>query len=62
MIRNAIATVIICAIGLTIWRIWGAGGDISSFFAAIWGVFYAIVDAISSALVTAWETIFGSGG
>lgn len=59
MIRNAITVVIICAVGLTIWRLWGAGGDINVFFEGIWGVFYTVVDAISNVLVKAVETVFG---
>lgn len=59
MIRNVISVVLLAAVGLAIWRIWGAGGDIAEFFNAIWGIFYAVVDAVSVALVTAYNTVFG---
>lgn len=55
MIRNAIGVTLFCAIGLAVWKIWG--GDMGSFFTAIWGFFYAVVDAVSTALVTAWNAM-----
>lgn len=57
MIRNAIGFVLLAAVALTIWRIWGSGGSIGDFFNMIYGVVYGIIDGISKVLVLAWDTI-----
>jgi len=59
MIKNALFFVIIAAVGLAIWRIWGSGGNIGEFFNMIWGFIYAVIDGVAQALETAWKTIFG---
>lgn len=59
MIRNIIVFVLVAAVGLAIWRIWGEGGNIDEFFNIIWGFIYGVIDGVAQALVTAWQTLFG---
>lgn len=55
VIKNAIWTIIICAIALGIYKIFG--GNITDFFNTVWAIFYKIVDAASNVVVKIGHTI-----
>ena len=59
MIRNIISIIVLCAVGLAVWRIWGANGDLGGLLNSIWTIFYTVIDAVATAAVTAYHTVFG---
>jgi hypothetical protein len=50
-------SIVIVSIALAAWKLFG--GNFDSFFTTVWGVFYAIVNAVSNVLVEAFTTVFG---
>lgn len=56
-IRNTVMSIVIVSIALAAWKLFG--GNFDSFFTTVWGVFYAIVNAVSNVLVEAFTTVFG---
>jgi cytochrome b subunit of formate dehydrogenase len=54
-LRNIIVTILLAAVGLAIWKIYG--GNVGSFFQTVWDIFYGIVNGVSNVIVSAIHTV-----
>lgn len=54
-VRNIVVTILVAAVGLAVWKFFG--GDMGSFFAAVWGAFFGLVEVLSNVFTQIITTV-----